>query len=159
MSGSGAIDAPRIVQSEAQELAVIHLEIPRSEIQQVMDPAIREVMSVVTSQGIGPTGPLCAYHVGLSKERFDFDVGFPVSAPVRPTGRVRPGRIPSVRVARTIYRGPYEGIFQAWRDFNTWVDTHRHKGASQLWERYLVGPESGPEASRWQTELNRPLLD
>lgn len=159
MSAAGAIDTPRIVQSEAQELAVIHLDIPRSEIQQVMDPAIREVMAVVTAQGIGPVGPLCAYHVGLASDRFDFEVGFPVSAPVRPTGRVRPGRIPSVRVARTIYRGPYEGLFQAWKEVNAWVDASGHKGASQLWERYLAGPESGPDPSRWRTELNRPLLD
>lgn len=153
------IDTPTIVRTERQETAVIHLDIPRSEIRRVMDPAIREVMSVVTGQAIGPIGPLCAYHLGTSKERFDFEVGFPVRAPVKPSGRVKPGELPAARVARTIYRGPYEDLFNAWAEFNAWVDANGHRREPRLWERYLNGPDASSDPSRLQTELNRPLRD
>jgi hypothetical protein len=34
-----------------------------------------------------------------------------------------------------------------------------HAAAEDLWENYLSGPESGPDSSQWQTELNRPLAE
>ena len=29
--------------------------------------------------------------------------------------------------------------------------------ADGLWERYLAGPETGPDPAQWRTELNQPL--
>jgi hypothetical protein len=51
------IDRPQVVQSASRSTAVIHLTVPRAEIQQVMGPAISEVLAAVKAQGIGPAGP------------------------------------------------------------------------------------------------------
>ena len=32
-----------------------------------------------------------------------------------------------------------------------------HRPAEDLWERYVKGPESGPDPAAYRTELNRPL--
>jgi effector-binding domain-containing protein len=61
-------------------------------------------------------------------------------------------------VARTVHHGGYEGLPLAWGKFLAWVADGGHTPAPDLWERYLVGPESSPDPADWRTELNQPLL-
>ena len=151
------IDTPQIVQTASQAAAVIHLTIPRDQIQAAMGPAIQEVMGVVAAQGRAPTGPLFSHHFKLEPATFDFEVGVPVNGPVTASGRVKPGTLPAARVARTTYHGGYEGLGAAWGEFTNWLTANGHKSAADLWECYVAGPESGPDATKWRTELNRPL--
>jgi len=88
---------------------------------------------------------------------FDFEVGVPVSAPAKPIGRVEAGQLPSAKVARTAYHGGYEGLGGAWGEFEKWLAENGHKPATNLWEFYTTGPESGSDPTQWTTELNRPL--
>lgn len=152
------IDAPQIIQTEEQLTAVIHLSVPRTEIVNVMAPAIAEVLSVLNAQGIAPAGPCFSYHLRRPTESFDFEVGFPVSKPVSSTGRVKNSKLPAAKVARTVYRGAYEGLGAAWGEFCAWLDTERLRPRDGLWECYTTGPESSPEPDTWCTELNRPLM-
>jgi effector-binding domain-containing protein len=89
---------------------------------------------------------------------FDFEVGVPVSKPVAPAGRVEPGELPAATVARTVYHGGYEGLGNAWGEFDRWLAAEGHKAAGSLWECYVSGPESGSDPAKWRTELNRPLV-
>ena len=52
------LDKPVFLQTEDLPAAVIHITVPRDQIQEVMGPAIHEVIEAVTSQGVGPKGPL-----------------------------------------------------------------------------------------------------
>ena len=90
---------------------------------------------------------------------FDFEIGVPVTAPVAAAGRVKAGELPATRVARTVYRGPYEGLGAAWGEFDAWIAAEGYKTAPDLWECYVAGPESSPDPGSWRTELNRPLAD
>ena len=65
--------------------------------------------------------------------------------------------LPAVRVVRTIYRGPYEGLGAAWGEFDAWITGSGFVVVEELWEYYAKGPESGPDTSKWETELVRPL--
>jgi len=151
------IETPQIVQTRAQAAAVIRLVLPRAEIQRVMGPAMSEVVAAVAAQGQAPAGSVFAHHFGMNPDTFDFEVGVPVASPIQAAGRVLPGELPAATVARTTYRGPYEGLGSAWREFNDWLTTHGHKPAGNLWECYVAGPESSPDPANWRTELNRPL--
>ena len=153
------IDPPEIALSQAQQAAVIRITIPRAEIGTVMGPAMGELVRTVTEQGIGPAGPLFSYHFRMEPATFDFYVGVPVSGPVTPAGRVVAGELPGARVARTVYTGPYEGLGAAWGEFEAWIGEQGHDRRPDLWERYLAGPETGPDASTYRTELNHPLRD
>jgi len=153
------LDAPRIAPVAAQETAVIHLTIPREEIRNVMGPGLGELMAAVAGQGIGIAGPWFTHHLRMDPKIFDFEIGVPVSAPVVDTGRVRPGRLPAARVARTVYHGPYEGLAAAWTEFHAWIAAAGHATGPDLWECYVAGPESSSDPASWRTELNRPLLD
>jgi effector-binding domain-containing protein len=151
------IDEPQIVQSDQKAAAVIHLVIPRSEMMKEFGPAVHELIAVMEAQGSAPSGPVFAHHFKITPETFDFEVGFPVKKPVRESGRVKPGELPAAKVVRTEYRGPYEGLPAAWKEFSSWVKSNDLNPRSDIWEVYVAGPESGPDPSSYRTELNWPL--
>ena len=153
------IDAPQITQTTAQLTAIIHLTIPRSEIRSAMGPGISEVIAAAKAQGIGPAGPWFTHHLKMDPAIFDFEICVPVTAPVAAVGRVTPGEMPAIRVARTVYRGPYEGLGAAWSEFKDWIAANGHVPRPDLYEYYLTGPESTANPADWRTELSQPLAD
>ncbi len=150
---------PSVVRIDALDTAVIRLTIARSAIQAVMGPAIAEVLAVVRAQAVGPAGPVFAHHFAMHPDRFDFEVGVPVSAPVSPAGRVVAGQLPAGRVARAVHQGGYEELGGAWESLLQFVDAHGLHTGTDLWETYLAGPAAGSDAADWRTELNKPLTD
>jgi effector-binding domain-containing protein len=151
------LDTPQIVQTAAQPAAIIRLTIPRQEIRKVMGPGRRELMDAVGAQGFTPAGPWFSRHLRMDPHVYDFEIGVPVATPIAATGRVRPGQLPAALVARTVYRGPYEGLASAWSEFDAWIVAAGHTPGSELWECYVTGPESSPDPASWSTELTRPL--
>lgn len=152
------IDAPQIVQTAAQPVALIHLTIPKADVQKMMGPGISEVLSTIAAQGIAATGPWLTHHLRMDPQTWNFEISVPVASPVNPAGRVKPGTLRAARVARTNYHGPYEGLGDAWGELMQWIAANGHTPAADLWECYAAGPESGPDPAKWRTELNRPLL-
>jgi effector-binding domain-containing protein len=153
------LEQPQIIQTETLQTATVRLRIPRSEIQNVMEPAIREVLAVLGEQGIAPIGPVFSNHFSMEPDIFDFEVGVPVATPIKPSGRVHPSALPSApKVVQTVYTGPYEKLGEAWGEFMEWMNSKDLSYAPGLWERYLTGPESNPDPATWRTELNRRLL-
>lgn len=149
---------PQILTTRAEPAAVIRLTIPREQIQQLMGPAIHEVIAAVAAQGIGPAGPVFSRHFCVDPAIFDFEVGVPVSGPVQPSGRVHASELPAAKVIRTVYQGPYENLGPAWGEFTAQIERMEEiKAASGFWERYVYGPESSPDPAQWRTELNRVL--
>lgn len=138
--------------------AIIHITIPRDQIQQVMGTAIHEVIAAAQAQGVGPAGPVFAHHFGMTPGIFNFDVGVPTSREIEPVGRVKPGGLPGTSVVRTVYTGPYEGLGQAWGDFQDRVEGQGWPLGPSLWECYLEGPETGRDASTYRTELKQTVL-
>ena len=151
------LDRPQFIQTDEQLTAVIHLTIPRAEISNVMGPAIAEIMSTIAAQGGALTGPCFSYHQKRPYDTFDFEVGFPVSRPITPAGRVKMSKLPAAKIVRTTYQGGYEGLGEAWGEFCAWIETEGLNAQDSLWECYLSGPESSPDPDKWRTELNRPL--
>ncbi len=152
------IDTPHITTTPAQLTAYIPLRVPAAQIMQFMGLGINELMSTVAAQGVEVAGPWFSHHLQRPGEFFDFQISVPVKSNVMPQGRVVPGRLPATRVARTVYRGGYEGLGAGWGEFVAWITATGHQRSVNLWECYLRGPEAGPDASRYETELNQPLL-
>lgn len=151
------LETPQITQTDTQPTAVIRLTIPRAEMRKVMGPGIRELMGAVATQGIATAGPWFTHHLKMHPDTFDFEIGVPVSEPIVATGRVQPGQLPATKVARTVYRGAYEGLGDAWGELDAWIKSQGHTPGPALWECYVAGPESNPDPASWRTELNRPL--
>jgi effector-binding domain-containing protein len=151
--------APQIIQTTAEEAAVIRLTIPRSEMRKVFGPAVAELMATLAAQGVEPVGAVFAHHLRMTPDTFDFELGVKVSSPAGASGRVKPGQLPAAKVARTVYSGPYEGLPSAWHEFDRWMRANGHTQGESLWELYSVGPQSTPDSASWRTELNRPLAN
>lgn len=153
------IDTPHVVQSAQLRTAAIPVVVARKEIQQVFPSAVNELLAAIRAQGIEPAGPLFSYHRKMPSDVFDMEIGVPVDADVKPNGRVLAGALPALKVVRTIYRGPMEGLGAAWGEVKAWVEAQGLATRPFIWENYLVGPGHTPDPSAWQTELNWPLAD
>jgi effector-binding domain-containing protein len=88
---------------------------------------------------------------------FDFEIGWPVAAPIAAASRVLPAQWPAGIAAQTVHHGAYEGLGAAWGELNRWIAAEGHAPAPDLWESYAVGPESSADPAAWRTELTRPL--
>lgn len=105
-----------------------------------------------------------AHHLQLSSETFDFEVGFPLDCDVTAAGRVKAGVQPGGEMLSATFTGPYEGLYAAWKAFGDATATNDSEFASKfeksktVLEIYSKGPESGPDASTYETKLCLPLL-
>ena len=126
--------------------------------QAVMPAGYRELMGVLAAQGVVPAGPWFLHHLSIAPGRFDFEVGVPVAAPIKPLARVANGELPAVTAARTIYHGSYAGLSGGWLELDQWIAAQGRKGQDQLWETYVVDPSKSKDPAAWQTELTRPLV-
>lgn len=149
------LEPVQLVMTETVKAAVIRLQAHPRELPSVMGPAFPELMAEVAAQGLQMTGPVFSHFFRMSPELFEFEIGVPVAGEVRKNGRIAPGELPAATVARTVYQGPYEGLPQAWGQFDELVKSAGHEKQAELWEAYLYGPESSPDPSTWKTELNR----
>ena len=124
----------------------------------VMGPGIAELLAEITSQGGKPAGEIFTRHLRRPTDTFEFEISVPVAAPIRAGGRVQPGEYPAVKMARTVYHGPYEGLADAWPAFFAWIEENGHTPSEELWEAYTVGPHSNPNPSDWRTELSQRIV-
>jgi effector-binding domain-containing protein len=121
-----------------------------------MGPGLAEVRAALAAQGIGAAGPWLTHHLRIDPEVFDFEICVPAAA-VAAVGRVEPGLWPAMKVVRTVYAGPFEGLAAAWGEFDRWIAAAGLAAGADLWEQYVAGPESGPDPAGWRTEFSREI--
>lgn len=64
-----------------------------------------------------------------------------------------------MKVAKTIYHGPYEGLAGAWADFDARIVAQGHTPAESLFETYLTDHTLNPDPDTYLTELTRPIVE
>ena len=148
------ITPPEVITTQEVITAAIALVIPGRDMPKYMDPAIQEIIKTITDQGVSIAGPMFSYHHRRPSDTFDFEIGFPVSKAIKPEGRVINSKLPSVKVVRSVYQGPYEGLAQAWPALQKWVRENGHGETGKFWERYLNNPDEVQSPSEYRTELN-----
>ena len=150
------ITPPEVIETQEQATASIHLTIPGRDMPKYMDPAIQEIIKVLADQGMQPPygGPMFSFHHRRPSDTFDFEIGFPVSKVIKPEGRVISSKLPAVKVVRSVYQGPYEGLAQAWPALQKWVRENGHGETGKFWESYLNNPNEVKSPSEYRTELN-----
>lgn len=148
------ITQPELVTTQEVITAAIPLIVPGRDMPRYMDPAIEEMLALLKRQGMQPNGPMFSYHHRRPSDTFDFEIGFPVSRAIKPEGRVVNSKLPAVKVVRSVYQGPYEGLAQAWPALQKWVRENGHGETGRFWERYLNNPNEVSDPSDYRTELN-----
>lgn len=92
-----------------------------------------------------PAGPPSARYHRLDG-RFAVEAGYPVSAPVRPEGAVKPSSLPSGPAAETVYIGPSESddMKPAYDALASWAQLQGAEPDGDPWEVYLSDPKASP---------------
>jgi effector-binding domain-containing protein len=152
------LETPQIIQTSARPTAIIPVIVSWEEMTVTMGPGIAELLAAITAQGIAPAGEIFTRHLRRPTESFDLEISVPVATPVTAVGRVRPSEWPALKMARTVYHGPYEGLGDAWPEFMDWIEKNGHTTTEELWESYTVGPRSNPDPNSWRTELSRAIV-
>src|SRR6187549_1803176 len=116
----------------------------------VFGPAVEELLKVLKGQGITPASAVFCHHHRMEPGTFDFEMGFVVDRPVTRSGRVISAKLPGTKVMRTIYRGGYAGLPAAWGEFDAWLKKEGVQQGPSLWELYDKGPQTTPDASKWE---------
>lgn len=148
------ITPPELTTTTEQVTASIHLVIPAMEMGRYMDPAIQELIKVITEQGVSITGPMFSYHHRRPSDTFDFEIGFPVSRSVQEQGRVKNSTLPAAKVVRAVYQGPYDHLGEAWRALQSWVREQQLPESGRFYECYLNNPDEVKDPKDHRTELN-----
>jgi hypothetical protein len=120
--------------------------------------AHQELFSTLAAQGVAPTGPWFSHHFRMDPATFDFEVGVPVSAPVKPTGGRRLATAGGARRAHGIprrLRGTGRGVGRV----RVVDDRRRTEGGPESVGDLRGGSGVGLGSRRWRTELNRPIAD
>jgi effector-binding domain-containing protein len=151
------IDTPKQVQTKELQTAVIPFKIKREEMMTVFGPAVEELLKLLKEQGVTPASAVFCRHFRMETGRFDFEMGFVVDRTVKPSGRVVMSKLPATKVMRTIYHGDYSGLPAAWGEFDAWMKKEGVQQGAEVWELYYKGPQTTPDASKWETELSKPI--
>lgn len=148
------ISTPEVITTKEVITAAIPLVIPGRDMPKYMDPAIQEIITTINGQGIQITGPMFSYHKRRPSETFDFEIGFPVSKPIKEEGRVKNSALPAEKVVRSVYQGPYEQLAEAWATLQKWVREQKLAESGRFFERYLNNPDEVKDPKNYKTELN-----
>lgn len=131
--------------------AVVRQEVPVPEISAFLGGAFGEVMAAISVAGVFPAGPPFARYdfievpTGDVPETFVVEAGFPVTAPVAPSGRVEPGVLPGGPAAVTIHEGAYQDVSAAYEAVEAWIGAEGMVPAGAPWESYLDDPAEVPQ--------------
>jgi effector-binding domain-containing protein len=109
--------------------------------------------------------PFARYHA-FGPDHVDVEIGIPIVAPLAgvpalasvPAGDFGASELPGGPVARTVYRGPYDGLKDAYDALHDWI--HEQPGmddTSGPWESYVDDPTTVANPSQLRTEIRWPL--
>lgn len=157
------IEQPILIDSPEMPAAITPQTSSWESFPRVMSETINNLSAALKDAGLKPEGPLFVRYLEMSSEKLVFEVGFPIAGPVPQHAYFQAGSLPEARVIRTVYTGPYDGLFQAWQAFDevyqapAFQREHGMKPRADFWECYLVGPHTESNPNAYQTELCRPL--
>lgn len=64
------------------------------------------------------------------------------------------GKLPAVKVVRSVHQGPYDNLGQAWGALQKWVREQGYGETGRFWESYLNNPDEVKDPKDYLTELN-----
>ena len=136
----------------------VHEVIPMSRLTEYFDRAFRTSAAELGRMGAHPSGPpIALYHGAPTDAAVDVTAGFPVVDDVSATRAVEVVHLPSGPAVETFHVGPYETMTETYAAVTDWIAEQKLTVAGDMWEEYLVGPDSEPDPANWRTRIVFPL--
>ncbi|HSP75855.1 MAG TPA: GyrI-like domain-containing protein [Cryobacterium sp.] len=145
------------IELEPRTLVGVH-ETPRmDELTEFMGRALGTAATAIDKQGAHPAGPPISMYHGSPTDIVDITAGFPVAQPVTPTPGVVIETLPGGPAIEAIHTGPYDTLTETYAELTTWVAEQKLNLSPDMWEEYVVGPDTEPDPAKWQTRIVFPL--
>ena len=145
-----------IVELSAQRVATIRRTVPRSGLGAFFGEVIPKLQVAIASQGGKPAGPPYGRYYNEDPAAFDTEAGIPFNGPVKSSGDVRVGELPSGPAAKTVHVGPYDTLPQEYPRIAAWLATNGKRPGRGPWEAYLDDMAS-TDKSKLRTEVYWPI--
>jgi DNA-binding transcriptional MerR regulator len=131
--------------------------VPRARIDDVFAHSIEEMAATLTTAGAQPTGrEFVLYHNTLAwYQGIDMEVCVPVDEAVAVGVGAR--RLPGGAAMQTIYRGPWDDIWQAYATMLARIARKGYEPAGPVREFYAVDDRDTDDPQRYVTELTWPV--
>ena len=163
-----AIDA-EIVEIEPQPTAAVRIQQPMAELDlsAAFDRSMPLVAERITSAGGSIGGPPFGRYHRFGPDVVDVEIGFPVAtAPAGllslascAAGEVGMSELPGGPVARTVHRGPYDGLSRTYDGLHAWIHSQPgYDDGAGPWESYVDDPGGTSDQSQVRTEVVWPLV-
>lgn len=115
------------------------------------------VLACLGEAGARAAGPPFTRYHGMTGDEVDVEVGLPVSEPVDGDDDVEAGRLPGGEVIATVHRGPYEGLTEAGKALDRWLEENGREARGPNWELYRVNAGTVDDPSRFETDVVKPI--
>ncbi len=146
------------IELEPRTMLGVHDTVPMSDMTAYFERAFVESGAELGRQGSFPAGaPIAFYHGAPTENAADITAGFPVSQAVVPGPDTVVLTLPGGQAVETIHTGAYDELGRTYAELTDWIDSEKLVPAGDMWEEYLVGPDSEPDPEKWQTRIVFPL--
>lgn len=152
------IPEPRQVECEPRHVVGLHDVVPMADLTSFFTLAFTAAAERLAAQGTPPAAPAVAHYRGPATERADVTAGFPVPDSVAAPRGLVVDTLPGGPAVEVVHRGRYETLGDSYAVLSTWVAEHGAEAATEMWEEYLVGPDSEQPPEAWETRIVQPLL-
>jgi effector-binding domain-containing protein len=168
-------DDIEIVQRQSQPSLAVKATVATFRMPMIMGKAYGSIMAHMQAKGIEMSGaPYTLYQdidwqaAGQSKglsaffkmftQKWKMEIGVPVAVDTAGEGEVIPATIPAGRYLKTLHRGPYAKVSEAYDRLMAYAHNNSLKLGPYSLELYLNDPESVPK-EQLETEVMIALLD
>ncbi len=149
-----------------REILGVHEVVPLTDLTDFFSRAFQTSAMELARQGLIPAGPPVAlYHGDVSEsddgvDTVDVTAGFPIEHQTVSTAPA-PGTVveelPGGEAAETVHSGSYDSLSATYSELTGWLARQQLTPGDEMWEEYLIGPESNPDPHTWQTRVVFPL--
>jgi effector-binding domain-containing protein len=141
-----------VMMQTAQPTLSVRTRTTVQDLPHVLGSAYRAIAQYLGELGEQPVGPPFAAYYNMDMQDLDVEAGFPVSKELAARDDIKPGEIPSGKIATCLYTGPYSDIEPAYKELFQWIEDNGYEATGVAYEMYLNDPAQTPP-EEWKTQV------
>jgi effector-binding domain-containing protein len=140
-----------------QRILSIRSRVREGDLAEFLGMAFAEIYGSLADQDVRSAGPPSVLYHEFGHE-IDAEVAVPVDRGVVAEGRTVVRSLPPTTVARTLHRGPYERLAEAYTALDRWARDRDLATIGPVREHYLTGVADGVPPERYRTVIDLPVV-
>ena len=145
------------IELEPRTFVGLHDVVPMTELTDFFGRAYTVTGAEIEKQGVEQAGPPIAMYHGIPTDTIDITAGFPVNQPITPANGTVVATLSGGPAIETIHTGSYDSMTGTYNDLMTWLEEQHIAVPEDMWEEYLIGPDTEADPATWQTRIVIPL--